>query len=212
MEISALIAQPPYALPYAQKEEALMPILKAQLLRAAEQNPHIRSWFAKAAIHVASLKRFSDIPFLPAQMFKSFDLATVPATQVFKVLCSSATTSQRPSRIPLDKETGYRQTAGLVAILRHYLGDKRKVLLVFDHDDTNRTGTELTARGAGVRGLSACAKRVHYLLKERPDHSLTIDWDALAEVCKTHGGEEEVFGFGFTFIIWSVFQRQSVEA
>ena len=34
-----------------------------------------------------------------------------------------------------------------------------------------------------------------------------IDWDVLTEIAEKHKGES-IFGFGFTYIIWSVFIKQ----
>jgi hypothetical protein len=156
---------------------------------------------------VMELDKVEDIPFIPSQMFKYFDLGIVPPEEIERILHSSSTTSQMPSKVPLNKETSFFQSIALSSILESYLGDYRKPFLVFDHPGVDTLGQELTARGAGVRGLSVLASETYFILKMQPDNTLVIDWAVLAEVTEKYRGES-VFGFGFTFIIWSIFIQQ----
>ncbi len=55
-----------------------------------------------------------------------------PESQVVRVLASSGTSSQVPSRIPLDQTTRNRQMKALGAILSHRLGSQRRPFLILD--------------------------------------------------------------------------------
>ena len=54
-----------------------------------------------------------DVPFLPVGIFKRMFLASVPEKQIVRVLASSGTSGQTPSRIPLDIATRNRQMKAL---------------------------------------------------------------------------------------------------
>ena len=197
-----LLGRPPYGLTDEEKARLLLPLVKGQLAHAIASNRHIRNFFERQGIDVASISRLEDVPPLPVQMFKLFDLATRPREQIVRVLKSSGTTSGLPSRVPLDKAAASNQVRALKALLADYLGERRRVLLVIDHKGINDPTKEITARTAGVRGLSIYAKKVIYLLKEE-DGKLTLDRDALRQLEGLAG--EDVYAFGFTYIIWSVF-------
>ena len=207
MRLRKIIGLPQYSLTLSKKKDVMLPILREQLINAEAFNPYIKSWFNKIKFNPKNLDKFEDIPSIPSQMFKYFDLGIVPPEEIERVLHSSSTTSQMPSKVPLDKETSFFQSIALSSILESYLGDSRKPFLVFDHSGIDTLGQELSARGAGVRGLSVLASETYYILKRQPDNTLVIDWTVLAEVAEKYRGES-VFGFGFTFIIWSIFIQQ----
>ena len=62
------------------------------------------------------------MPYLPVSLFKWIELKSVPDEDVFKVMTSSGTTGQVPSRIYLDVETARAQTRALSSIVTHYTG------------------------------------------------------------------------------------------
>lgn len=199
--VAALFGLPPYGLPEREKAEMLLPIIKQGVGRA-RSNPHLSSMMDKLGVRGEEISSLEEVPFVPVRMFKEFDLGTVPQESITRVLRSSGTTAQVTSRIPIDKETAGNQTKALKSILSSYLGEKRRVLLVLDHAGINAPGKELTARGAGVRGLSIYAKQVIYLMKEE-DGRMALDEEAVAQARALEG--QPIFVFGFTYIIWSTF-------
>ncbi len=58
--------------------------------------------------------RLDEVPYLPVSLFKWIKLASVPDEEIFKVMTSSGTTSQVPSRIYLDIETARLQTRAAI--------------------------------------------------------------------------------------------------
>lgn len=165
--------------------------------------------YSKLGISPEKLTDLASVPALPVRMFKDFDLTTCDPRDIVRVLRSSGTTSHRPSIVPLDKATATNQTKALRSILGAYLGDKRRVMLVIDHPGINAPGRELSARGAGVRGLSIYAREVVYLLKEE-NGKLVLDLEAL-DRARSLSSTSEVYVFGFTYIIWSIFCAQMEE-
>ena len=207
--IDELLAKPPYSLDDEDKNKILTGIIKEQLKIAAANNIHIREMFSKQKIDVDSIERLEDVPYIPVQMFKYFDLSTCSKEDIVKILRSSGTTSDKSSMIPLNKNTALNQMKSLKQILSDYLGNKRKIFLVIDHEGINNPALEFTARTAGIRGLSIYAKEIYYLLKE-DDGKLVLNEPAINEVIEKYSGKD-VYAFGFTYIIWSTFYKQIQE-
>ena len=127
-------------------------------------------------------------------------------TEIAKVLQSSGTTGGTPSRIPLDKATTLNQIKALKSILSGYLGKNRKIFLVIDHEGINSPKLAFSARTAGVRGLRIYAKKIFYLLKEE-EGKLSLNMPVIRDIIENYS-HKEVYAFGFTYIIWTVFYEQ----
>lgn len=203
----AILVRPPFSMDDIQKNEYLLPIIKEQLKNATINNRHIDNFFFKSGIDIDAIKNLEEVPFIPVKMFKLFDLRTCPEEEIVKVLHSSGTTNSTPSRIPLDKLTTLNQIKALKSILSEYLGKNRKIFLVIDHESINSPQMAFSARTAGVRGLSVYAKKVFYLLKEDEGGKLSLNIPVIREVLNNYS-DEDVYAFGFTYIIWTVFYEQ----
>lgn len=210
MSLRALLSQPPYSLSVQEKIKAILPIVKSQLRNGLEYNANLSSWFSKIGFNPDHLSSLYDVPFLPTRMFKHFDLHTVSPDRLQRVLRSSSTTSQVASKVPLDKETIFSQSLALSSILQSYLGVERLPFIIFDHPGVSTVSGDLTARGAGVRGLSVCAKECYFIMLQELSGDLSVDWDVLNFVSKKYSSQR-VYGFGFTFIVWSVFINQFIQ-
>jgi phenylacetate-coenzyme A ligase PaaK-like adenylate-forming protein len=201
-----LLARAPYSLEDRQKNECLIRIIREQLKVARCNNRYIDHYFSRQGIDIDALLRPEDVPYIPVQMFKHFDLRTCPEQEVAKVLQSSGTTGGTPSRIPLDKSTTLNQIKALKTILSDYLGKNRKIFLVIDHEGINRPEMAFSARTAGVRGLSIYAKKTFYLLREE-EGKLVLNMPVIRDIVENYS-HEDVYAFGFTYIIWTVFFEQ----
>jgi len=201
-----ILSQDPYSQTDVQKCESILPIIKEQLIKARQNNQHIDVFFTKQRVDIDALKDLEDVPYIPVQMFKQFDLRTCPEQEIAKVLQSSGTTGSTPSRIPLDKPTTLNQIKALKSILSNYLGKTRKIFLVIDHEGINSPALAFSARTAGVRGLSIYAKKIFYLLKEE-DGKLVLNLPVIHNIIANYS-QEEVYAFGFTYIIWTTFFEQ----
>jgi hypothetical protein len=201
-KINSLILSPQYSLSQEEKEKIMLKIIKAQLGEMKNSNSNINSMYEKTRLNMDEIDSLEKVPFIPTQMFKKFDLRTVPKAEVAMVLKSSTTTGQTPSKVPLDKITARRQTKALSSTLRNYLGNKRRPFLVIDSESHNRKDFDLKARGAAIRGLSMFSKSMTYVLKENESGILEVDLNSLEKFCKENESKE-VYIFGFTYLIWS---------
>jgi|WetSurMetagenome_2_1015567.scaffolds.fasta_scaffold32253_2 phenylacetate-coenzyme A ligase PaaK-like adenylate-forming protein len=184
-----------------------MEVIRPQL-ELALKNRHIASMYGKLGISPESIDRLDDVPFVPVQMFKSFDLAICEKSEIFRLLKSSGTTGGSQSIVPLNKRTSSNQTKALKSIMQSFMGPKRRRMLVIDHEGINAPNAELTARGAGVRGLSLFSKGMHYLLRQEGS-DLSLNKDAIAAISSRN---DDAYIFGFTYIIWSEFYHRAKDA
>jgi phenylacetate-coenzyme A ligase PaaK-like adenylate-forming protein len=210
MTLNNLFKQPQYSLSRKEKNRLLLPLLKDGIEGAIRKNRFIRAWCKKVRFNPDSIYKIEDIPFLPVQMFKYFDLGFIESNNVARVLESSGTTEKAASKVPLDKITMRNQTNALMTTLKPYIGEKRKVFLVFDHPGENQQGLNLKARGAGIRGFELYSSKTYYLLKSNSENKISIDWDTVSLVSQLDE-KVDTYCFGFTFIIWSKFVSEYQE-
>jgi hypothetical protein len=144
-----------------------------------------------------AIDRLEDVPFLPVTLFKTHELSSVPESQVVKVLTSSGTTGQQPSRVFLDAETASVQGAVLVKVAQHFLGKERLPMVILDHPGVVRDRRSHSARGAGILGMSQFGHRPFYALRE----DMTLDEEGLYAYLEGAAGRR-VLLFGFTFMVW----------
>jgi len=204
-EVDALLKGPQYALPQRDKQERLLPLVRSLAGQIATGCPEYQRFLDRLAPPAERWQTLADVPPLPVTMFKHFTLRAVPAEAVVRELHSSTTTGQMPSRIFIDKLTAFRQARALVAQLREHVGGQRRPYLVLDTPAAVNTGQELTARGAGIRGVGHFASQTVFALRPTvTDGMLEPDFDALERFCAEHGSGP-VLLFGFTFMIWTRF-------
>ncbi len=203
-----LISRAQFKVTQAEKEAILLPVLVAQLREAVAFSPALKKYYSSFHDDIATIAAIRDIPPIPVSMFKQFDLKTCPDDQVVRVLNSSATTTGRPSKIFINKETSFRQSKALVSILKDFVGGARRPVLVIDTENINKAGADtLTARGAAIRGISNFGSKLTYLMDEH-DGELFINKERLAGFVKENTGKE-ILVSGFTYIIWTRFVKQA---
>lgn len=200
-----LFAAPPFGVPRAEKEPALLARLNDLTARHIARSPAYRRLLevtAPAAL-TGPVAASADVPWLPVGLFKSHTLHSLGDEAPFKVLTSSGTTGQAVSRIYLDAATAARQTEALARIMRTVFGPKRLPMLIIDTRDLLKDRRSFSARGAGVLGMSTFGHSHVYALN--PD--MTLDRNAVERFLLTHGGGPFAM-FGFTFMVWRYFFRE----
>ncbi len=199
-----LLDAPQYSLRCAEKWALLVPELarltEHHRTRCAAYDRIVRCLAAEAALPPTSL---AAIPLLPARLFKTLELRSVPAEDVVRTLTSSGTTSQQPSRIALDRATATLQTRALAAVVSAFLGSKRRPMIIVDSREVMRARGELAARGAAIVGFSSFGRDPFFALD---DHG-QLDLAGLETYLQRHAGES-IFVFGFTFLVWQHLYRE----
>lgn len=151
--------------------------------------------------------RLESVPFLPVRVFKHLDLRTCDPSEVIKTLTSSGTTGQAVSKIFLNRETAQRQTRALVKIIQSFIGSDRVPMLIVDHPGVVKNPKSLSARGAGILGLSNFGRDHTYALS---DDGMAIDIDAVRRFSEKYAGKPKLL-FGFTFMVWKFFLKEIEE-
>lgn len=197
-----------YALPQKEKENVLLPILKEQLKRNSQLSKSISFFYNSINFNPENASSLAEIPPLPVNVFKSFELITTE-NRIFRVVESSGTTTGNPSRIFLDKTTSFRQSKALVGILKDFIGKERVPMLVIDTGEVSKENGTMSARAAAVRGLLSFAIETAYAMDGSPENP-KINIKRLKEFQEKHS-KDNVLVIGFTYIIWSVFMRSLKE-
>lgn len=195
-DVKALISDKPYGLDDDEKRARLLPLLNQLTLHHTEASVEfgrvVDAFFGRD--HATA---FEDLPFLPVRTFKLRRLSSVSKEDEYKVLTSSGTTSQVPSRIVLDRLTARLQRLALSKLVQSYLGPNRLPMLLVDSESILEDRQRFSARAAGVLGMMNFGRKHSFML----DAEMKVDVDALRAFVDTWG-EERVLIFGFTFMAY----------
>ena len=137
------------------------------------------------------------VPFIPIRLFKEFDLISVKKDKIIKTLSSSGTSSNKRSKIFLDKENALNQFKVLQKIINTILGKERLPMLIVDKKIKNIDRNSFNARIAAINGFSIFGRDHTYLLNQNGE----IDYDVLNIFLKNNHNKK-FFIFGFTHFIY----------
>lgn len=153
-------------------------------------------------VDVDSLTRLEDFPYLPAALFKDALLLSIPESDVFREVRSSATSSGRPSRIGLNKANNRRWTRSMQRMLVDRIGDERLRMMVLDEPSVLGRGAVLSARASMTRSLMFAASDTAACLEETSG-LLRLDTEKLEQFLDDIGDGDGAMLFGFTFILYA---------
>ncbi len=200
-------ASPLYGDEPAKKSAALLDALRQQILNGTVACPAFGAFIAAQPRPLAAVESIEDLPFLPVSSFKREEpLTFLAAENVYRVLASSATTGQQPSRIAIDRETSRMMTKGVTAIVADFIGPQRRPYLIVDQ--APRSG-QANARSAAIQGLLAFSTDTCYALRPAregeefladPD-GLVLDLVAVEDFCRKHAASD-VVAYGFTYVVY----------
>lgn len=193
---------PQYSLTQADKERALLPLMR-DLTVHHRQNSSEYNRLSATLWDDRDVASLADVPYVPVGLFKSHVLSSVPDAEVFKTMTSSGTTGQQVSRVVLDRATAERQSQALASIMTHVLGPQRLPMIIVDTPNVVRDRKSFSARGAGVLGMLSFGRKHFYAL----DDDMKLDRAGLAEFLGRFG-DGPILVFGFTFMVWQHFLQQ----
>lgn len=197
MPVDDLLRAPEYSLADADKQALLAERLRELTALHHERCDAYRRILTGLNYAPEEVASPTDAPMLPVGLFKSHVLRSIPEERVFKVVTSSGTTGQTPSRVYLDAAAAQLQTRTLATIMTHWLGSSRLPMIVVDSAATIRDRRTLTARGAGITGMSMFGRDRIFAL----DDDMRLDRKGLVSWLQKHEGHP-VLLFGFTFMVW----------
>lgn len=194
--MSALLGSWPYA---PRDDEALL----AELVELTEWHRRGCEPYARMWPEWSGAARLDQIPYVHVSAFKLLDLVTTAdGIEHQRTLLSSATTSGVSSRVALDARSSHLQAASSEAILRDFVGDDLRPLVVLDDPRALRGRDGVSARVAAALSLRPLATDVHFVASRVGAAEATIDWDKVRAVLST---DDAILVYGFTWILWVAF-------
>lgn len=187
----------PYSLPQSEKEKLYLGYLESLCMNYYKNCKEYKKILDAFGYKLDSITNIESFPFLPVRLFKEFDLKCVIDSNITKTMTSSGTSSQKHSKIFLDKETASFQTRALTKIMQSFLGKNRLPMIIIDSQALLKNRAMFSARGAGVLGFSMFGSDRIYAL----DDKMRLKLDSINAFLQKHKGEK-ILLFGFTFIIW----------
>ena len=149
-------------------------------------------------LNIINLKNFNkmelpDYPFLPAKLFKKFDLKSADKDKIIKKITSSGTSGSEPSKIYLDQENANNQIKVLNKIMSTIFGNKRLPMLIVDKVFNLKNRNSFNAKVAAIQGFSIFGTDHTYLLNEKSE----IDYNTLNKFLEKFSDKKFII-FGFT--------------
>jgi len=201
--IDNLLRQPAYATRSGEYGALLRASVREAIQHHCANCPPFARWYDKQGLDANSeIEDLARVPFLPVSIFKRLALESVPETDVVRVLKSSATSSQTPSRVILDRITRDRQMRTLAVLMSAMMGSTRRPFVVLDAAATAGADVELSARVAGLRGYLMMASETHYALDAR-DGQFDLNADRLEDLFGQFAARQlPVCLIGYTYMLY----------
>lgn len=199
--IDELLRKPPYATRPREHRALMLAAVREAIGHHCVHCPEFARWYRKqGADPQREFDDLSEVPFLPVSVFKRLTLSSIGEQDVVRVLRSSATSSQTPSRVVLDRITRDRQMRTLAVLLSALMGPVRRPFVVLDAESAPQADLELSARVAGMRGYLMMAREIHYGLQIR-NGQVALDVDKL-EAILSGLRNEPVCLIGYTYMLY----------
>jgi len=200
--LDALLEDPVYGLGGAAKKTKLLAAMQEVTGFHYDNCEPYRRLCDQRGFSPEALTRLEDIPYLPASLFKDLLLISVPEESIHRQIHSSATSSGRPSKVGLDRETSRRQSKCFNRVVMDRIGNERRKFIVLDEPSTIGRSTMVSARASTIRSLLFCASEADACLTE-DGGNLSLDEEKFIGLMEAaQAAEEPVMLFGFTFILY----------
>lgn len=201
MTLSKLLAAKQFSLSQRSKETLLLPELVALTMHHATHCEPYARLVAATQPH-GTIKAMAELPYVPASLFKTHFLSSVPDTKIVTTLRSSGTSGPH-SRIAIDAETAGLQVKALWSVIGHVVESRRPPMIIVDTREVISDPAMLSARGAGVLGMMRFGRDHLFAL----DSNMRLDSEALVQFINQHR-HGPILIFGFTFMVWKYLIHQ----
>jgi len=186
--------------PYPAKKNKLSFFFKKQINLLTKYHFEHSSKYRKILKHLnykGKITEIKNLPFIPVNLFKFYDMISVKKEKIIKTLMSSGTSGSTPSKIFLDKNNAINQVKVLLNIVKTILGPNRLPMLIVDKNLNKINRNKFNARIAAINGFSIFGNNHTYLLNENEE----IDYHKLNIFLKKFS-KNNFFVFGFTSLVY----------
>ena len=139
-----------------------------------------------------------ELPFLHVGLFKRIALRTEFDGVVHERTLLSSSTTGVGSRIVLDKASSELQRQSSTAILRDFVGDDVRPLLIIDSVKSLQQRGEISARVAAALSLRPLASELFFCL-EKTDDICSLQESVVLDLLRKHNA---LLVYGFSWILW----------
>src|ERR1022692_233558 len=167
--LSELFNRRQFSIPQAEKEELLLGELTQMISEHRSKCDPYRRITDVVGRPSQIYESLTELPYLPVSLFKTHQLSSVPAQQIFKVMTSSGTTGQAVSKVFLDRNTADLQSRALSSVMARVLGSHRLPMIIIDTPHVVKDRSEFSARGAGILGMLPFGRHHFYALNDQMD-------------------------------------------
>ena len=192
--IETLLEVDPYSLSQKEKNEIFHNAMNESIKFHYEKSDEFKKICDNRNFSPEKEFLVQDIPFLPVSLFKTFQLKSVPESEIIKTVYSSATTSNSPSTIFLDQITSKRQTKVLISIMKDFLINKKNFLIIDQKSDLDNS-KEVKSRESAIRGFFPFMESINFAL----DSKLKLDISQFEKL-----SEKNCCVMGFTWLLYTI--------
>ena len=196
-KLSKLFSEEAFSLSSSKKKIFFLNYLNKLNLHHYNKSDLYKRYLDKMNFKPNKYSSLVSFPFLPVRLFKVFDFLSIERKNIFKTINSSGTTSNKTSKIYIDKANALNQIKVLQKIFNSIVGNSRLPMLVIDNKNDNLNRNNFNASAAAVSGFSMFANEVVYLLDQRGN----IDYENLNNFLNKHSKSKFLI-FGFTYNIF----------
>ena len=163
-KIDLILKAEPFSLKENYKKKIFKELLENLTLHHYKKCNVYKKIINNLKFRINNKNKLEDYPMLPVRTFKDFELRSIKKNKIVKVLLSSGTSSQKVSKIFLDKENAINQMKTLTNIIETVLGKERLPMLIIDRKPNLNNKSDFNARAAAIIGFSLFGKNNCYLL------------------------------------------------
>lgn len=203
MNISAFMDIQPFSLKKTEKEKLLGSYLNHLARHHYASCFLYRKMMDSIGFNPGKNYHYTNLPFLPVQLFKMLELKSVPENEMMKTLNSSGTSGQKKSIIFLDKENAINQTIALTKIVSSFIGNKRMPMIIIDAQNPIINRDRLSANTVGISGFSLFGSEKIYALNQKMELNIQL----LKAFIEQHTGER-ILIYGLTFKVYQHFIKE----
>ena len=202
MDYEQLLELPPFGIDQQTKEMWYCEMFESLTKDHKKRCEKYRN-FLERMDHKESFQKIEEIPMPPVGLFKRTELKSIKEEEVFKTITSSGTSTQKVSKIFLDKKNAAMQQRTLAKIMEEIIGKKRVPMLIMDSPNVFKDRRMFSARGAGILGFSILSSRRCFAF----DQDMNLDMNGI-EAFLEKNKEGPILIFGFTYMIWEYFYKK----
>jgi hypothetical protein len=205
--LKQLILEPLYKKKEAEKRKSFLNTLKKVLNHHYINCSEYKKICNYFNFYPKNLKNLSDIPYLTSTVFKNNMISSIPKSKVFRQINSSATTSNKHSKVILDKENNLRWTLSLQKMFLDRVGNDKYKILFLDTADNLKYSPVISARSSMLKSFLFVADDYSSCLNYN-NGKLKLNLNIVKKFFKNLQKNEKVMIFGFTYVLYKFFLQE----